>query len=103
MRIETKKDAISQITRHRVQIQKYGVRRVGLFGSFVRNQNSNMSDIDVLVEFVPGKKDFDNFIHLAFYLEDILGRKVDLVTLESLSPFIGPHILCETEYVTITS
>ena len=56
--------------------------------------------IDILVEFHPPQKTFDNFIQLAFYLEDVLGRPVDLITSDSLSPYIGPHILQEVEYVS---
>jgi uncharacterized protein len=52
---------------------------------------------------MPGEKTFDNFINLAFFLEDILGRKVDLITKESLSPYIGPRILQEVEYVSLNS
>jgi hypothetical protein len=58
------------------------------------------SDVDILVEFDPQRKSFDNFMDLAFYLDDLLGRKVDLVTTESLSPYIGPHILHEVEYAS---
>jgi predicted nucleotidyltransferase len=46
-----------------------------------------------------GKKNFRNFIHLAFFLEDLLNRKVELVTPESLSPYLKPNILKEIEYV----
>ncbi|MEI6179866.1 MAG: nucleotidyltransferase family protein [Chloroflexales bacterium] len=74
--------------------------RYGLFGSFVRNESRPDSDIDILVEFHPTKKTFDNFIQLAFYLEDVLGRPVDLITADSLSPYIGLHILQEVEYVS---
>jgi len=48
--------------------------------------------------FESGKKSFDNFMNLAFFLEDLLERKVDLITTESLSPYIGPKILREVEY-----
>jgi predicted nucleotidyltransferase len=51
-----------------------------------------------LVEFEPGKKTFDAFIELAFYLEDILQHRVELVTTDSLSPYLAPHILKEVEY-----
>ena len=62
-----------------------------------------LSDVDILVSFTPEKKTFDNFMHLGFFLEDLLGRTVDLVTTESLSPHIGPHILSEVEYVSTGS
>jgi predicted nucleotidyltransferase len=76
---------------------------VGVFGSFARGQQSDRSDVDILVEFEQGKKSFDNFMHLAFFLEQQIGRRVELVTPESLSPHIGPHILREVEYASISS
>ena len=75
-----------------------GVYRFGLFGSFVTGKQNSESDVDLLVEFRPGRKSFDSFMSLAFLLEDIFGRRVDLLTPESLSPYIGPKILAEVEY-----
>ena len=57
--------------------------------------------MDLLVEFAPGEKSFDHFMALSFLLEDELGRPVELVTREALSPHIGPHILQNVEYVEI--
>ncbi len=82
------------------RIASLGVSRLGLFGSYVRNEQSHDSDIDLLVEFSPGEKNFDNFMGLIQFLEGVLGRTVDLVTDSSLSPHIGPHILQEVEYVS---
>lgn len=78
-----------------------GVQRIGVFGSFVRQTQTNQSDVDVLVEFCDGCATFDNFMDLCFLLEDGFGRKVDVLTTGSLSPFIGPHILDEVEYVRL--
>ena len=55
--------------------------------------------MDVLVEFEPGRKSFDHLTQLSFLLEELLGRKVELVTPESLSPYVRPYILSEVEYV----
>lgn len=82
------------------KLTKFGVKRCGLFGSFLRNRQNPQSDIDLLVEFEMDKKTYDNYIHLAFFLEELFGRPVDLVTPESLSPYIGPHILREVEYAS---
>ena len=84
---------------HSQEIKTYGVTSLGLFGSFVRNAATNSSDIDLLVEFDPKQKTFDNFMDLSFFLEDLFGRKVELVTPQSLSKYIGPHILKEVENV----
>ncbi len=101
MSIETKQVLLNTLREHRRELKRFGVRRCGLFGSFARGQATPDSDIDILVEFEPGKKSFDNFMGLAFYLEQLLGRPVDLVTTESLSPHIGPHILREVEYAAL--
>ncbi len=103
MVVRTKEDLLSLIQAHREQIETFGISRLGIFGSFARGRPREGSDVDVLVEFVPGHKTFDNFIHLAFFLEDLFGRPVELVTTESLSPHIGPHILSETEYVNLSA
>jgi uncharacterized protein len=84
-------------------IRQYGVKAIGLFGSFVRNEQNDQSDIDLLVEFEHGKKTYNNFIKLAYYLEDLFGRKVELLTSQSISPYIRPHIMKEVEYVAIAS
>jgi predicted nucleotidyltransferase len=97
----TKEDLLGLIAEHQHEIKRFGVKRCGLFGSYVRDQPTSKSDIDILVEFEPGKKTFDNFMRLAFFLEELFGRKVDLVTVESLSPHIGPFILDEVEYVAL--
>jgi len=79
------------------------VKRPGLFGSYARNEQTAESDIDLLVEFDQAQKTFDNFIRLASLLENMLDHRVELVTMESLSPYIGPHIINEVEYVDLTS
>ena len=99
---QTKKDILSLIRQHQTQIQAYGVKKLGLFGSFVRGEQHSDSDIDLLVEFEAGEKNFDNFIQLSFWLEELLGRPVELVTLESLSPCIRLHIMREVEYITFS-
>lgn len=95
----TKQKIIDVLVTHQSELKNFGVKRCGLFGSHMRSEQHENSDIDILVEFEPHQKTFDNFMNLSFYLEELLGKKVDLVTAESLSPYIGPHILAEVEYV----
>ncbi|MBU6324950.1 MAG: nucleotidyltransferase family protein [Bacteroidetes bacterium] len=95
----TRKDIQDSITESRAVLDRLGVKSIGLFGSFLRNKVKEDSDVDLLVDFHSGKKSFDNFMELAFYLEDLLGRKVEIVTPQSLSKHIGPHILKEVEFV----
>jgi hypothetical protein len=101
--VETKEDIHSALRENSARLRALGVKRLALFGSFVRGEQTHESDIDLLLEFAPGKKTFDNFIELAFELEEILGRHVELVTREALSPYIGPRILREVEDVPLAA
>jgi predicted nucleotidyltransferase len=101
--INTKQDIVTVLRENRELIRGLGVKRLGLFGSFVRGEQRAESDVDLLVEFEPGKKTFDNFMALAFLLEDLLRRRVELVTAESLSPYLRPHILDEVEDVALAA
>ena len=96
--VQSKQDVLAILNKNLDRIRAFGVRRLGLFGSFVRNQQSAESDVDVLVEFDANQKTFDNFMDLSFFLEEKLERHVEIVTTEALSPHIGPHILAEVEY-----
>jgi hypothetical protein len=102
-KVDTKDAIVQRIMAEREQLTVLGVRSIGLFGSFVRGDQKSLSDVDILVEFMPEKHTFDNFMEVAFLLEELLGRRVELVTLESLSPHIGPHILKEVERVPIAA
>ena len=66
-----------------------------------RGEQHPGSDVDILVQFEPGQKSFDNFIGLAELLEELLHRRVELVTREGLSPYIGPRILADVEDVPL--
>jgi predicted nucleotidyltransferase len=80
-------------------LRSLGVQRLGLFGSFRRGQQTRDSDIDLYVEFAPGEATFDHLMDLGFFCEDLCGRRVEIVTPNSLSPHLGPHILKDVEYV----
>ena len=83
---------------HRGSLKKLGVKKIGFFGSTVRNEADENSDIDVIVIFEPGKKTFDNFMDLHDVLEDLYDKKVDLVTPESISKYILPYVEDEVVY-----
>ncbi len=76
-----------------------GVTRLALFGSVMRDTARPDSDVDILVEFLPGAKTYVRFFALAELLEARLGHPVELVTTEALSPFLGPRILAEAQDV----
>lgn len=94
------KAAVTDFLRaHGAELSRLGVARLGLFGSVVRGEAGPGSDLDLLVEFAPGQKGFAAFMELAFWLEDALQHPVELVTSESLSPYLAPSILSTLEVV----
>ena len=97
----TTPDLTARLYAVRAEIRRLGVHRIGLFGSYIRGEQTLDSDVDLLVEFEPGQKSFARFTALADLLETTLGRRVDLVTRESLSPYVGPHILNEVRDVPV--
>lgn len=101
--VTSKAAVIEQLTNHAAQLAAFGVVRYGLFGSFVHDKPHATSDVDILVEFHPDKKTFVNFMRVAELLEDLLGRPIDLVTPESLSPYLAPRILREVEYASLSA
>jgi predicted nucleotidyltransferase len=99
----SKEEVIERLRGAREELAALGVRRIGLFGSLVNGKPGPGSDVDMLIEFVPEQHTFDFFMELSFFLEELMARRVDLVTPESLSPHIGPHILREVERVQIAA
>jgi len=81
--------------------QTFHIRELGIFGSFVKGEEKidNDSDIDILITFGKGYKDFFNYMRLKYYLEDILGREVDLVIKEAVKARLKERIFREVEYV----
>jgi len=96
----TKHAILTALRSHKSQLAALGVRRIGLFGSYARDEQQPRSDIDILVEFDPAQKTFDNFMNLYDFLEELFaGEKIEVVTTNGLSPYIGPHVLKEVTYV----
>ena len=94
---------LNTLASHQHQLNDFGVKEIGLFGSYISNNQQKESDIDLLVDLQPEMKTFKNYMKLVYYLEDLFGRKVDLVTKQSLSPYIGPHILKTVQYATLSN
>ena len=90
---------IKTIQNHKTNLLDFGVNRIGLFGSYVRDEQIPQSDIDILVDFFPEKENYDNYMALYDYLEKLFEKKIEIVTLNGLSPYIGPRILKEVTYV----
>ena len=95
----TREQAINRLLASEPDIRALGVQRLALFGSVARGQARFDSDVDVLVQFFPAAKTYGRFLALSELLEERLGRRVELVTVEALSPFLGPRILAEAEDV----
>lgn len=89
----TREDILAAIDAHADQLQSLGAQRLGLFGSFARGEESETSDIDLLVELKP--KTFDAYMDVKQHLEGLFGRSIDLVTTDSLKPRLRPTILAE--------
>ncbi|MDO5522768.1 MAG: nucleotidyltransferase family protein [Bacteroidia bacterium] len=97
----TKELILSTLKTHKPEFTKFGVKDIGLFGSFVRTEQSNESDIDILIDFnTLSDENFDNFMAVCDAFDRIFENvKVDVVTKNGLSPHIGPKILKETLFV----
>lgn len=95
----TREQAIERLVASAPEIRALGVVRLALFGSVLRDEARADSDVDLLVHFAPGAKTFDHFLALCELLESRLGHRVELVTMEALSPFLGPRILAEAQDV----
>lgn len=78
--------------------EKFSVKRLGIFGSYVTGEERKKSDLDILVEFEEPLSLFE-FMDLEEYLIQITGMKVDLVSKKALKPRIGRHILEEVSYI----
>lgn len=95
-----RKKILSALRTLREPLREYGVSRIGLFGSYVRNEASESSDIDIIIDFEENKETYFNFINSCETLEnEFKNQKLDIVTFKGLSPYIGVHILEEVEYV----
>jgi len=79
--------------------KKYGIQKIGIFGSYLRGEAGQESDFDILVEFEQGVDiGLLKFVEIENYLSDLLGIKVDMVEKSALKPRIGKHILKEVVY-----
>ncbi len=94
---KTAQEILDTIQFHQEAIKRFGVRRLGLFGSHVRGEGKDSSDLDFVVDFE--KKTFDNYMDLKFSLEDLFQCPVDLVMIDAIKPRLKQNILNETLYV----
>ncbi len=95
-------DILDLIDSQKTAISQLGIKRVGLFGSFARGEENAKSDIDLLIEFDKNQKNFRNYMNFVELAENLLGKKVEVVTPESLSPYIAPYIKNDIKYIKTT-
>lgn len=82
------------------ELKKFGIQRIGLFGSYARGEQTEDSDIDILVDFDPEKENFDNLMAVYDLIERLFkNQRIEIVSKNGLSPYIGPKILKEVKYV----
>ena len=94
-----KTEILNKLRISKAELNKFGVVRIGLFGSVLRAESNIDSDVDILIDFNTELETFENYMNTCNFLENILkGYKLDIVTENGLSPFIGPYILKEVEY-----
>ena len=98
------KEKIIKILRENIdEIKKFGIKRIGIFGSAVRDELKENSDIDIVVEFEKGKATFENFGGLIEFLENLFNRKVDILTMGGIESIriksVKERIKKEIEYV----
>lgn len=96
----TKDSILKTLKSNKQKLSKFGIRNVGLFGSYIRNEQSFESDIDLLIDFEPDKENFDNYMAVYDFFENLFqNEKIEVVTKNGLSPYIGSKILNEVLYV----
>jgi len=96
-----KKNILDSLQANKQKFKSLGIKQLGLFGSFVRNQANDTSDIDILIVFEKGKKNLNNLLSAHEYLEALLGRKTELITEEAMSDYFKKSISNEIEYVGV--
>lgn len=101
--VQDKEDIMERVLGASARLSELGVISLGLFGSFIRDEQHASSDVDMLVEFAEDKHSFDNFMDVCFLLEDILGRRVEVVTPESLSPHFSSQVLRKVQRVSLAA
>lgn len=87
----TRDEILRRLSERRAELRRLGARRLGLFGSFAREEAGSESDVDLLVDL--DHHGFDRYMDLKLYLEDLLGRRVDLVLRDRIKPTLRERIL----------
>jgi len=98
----TKQDIFKTIIDNKETIKSFGVTVIGLFGSYVRNEQTEDSDIDILIDYNIKEINYKKYFLFHEFMENLFkNQKIEIVSKNGLSPFIGPHILKSVNYVQI--
>lgn len=96
--VPNREEILAAIEAHADELQRLGAKGLALFGSVVRGEAGDASDIDLVVELQP--KTFDAYMDVKLYLERILGRRVDLILADSIKPRLRSAILAEAVHAS---
>lgn len=92
-----KNEIMDKLLKHISKIKEFGIEKIGVFGSLLKGETTG--DIDILITFRKNEESFEKLMDLYYFLEDLLKAQIDLVTTNALSPYLGPYILREVEYI----
>ncbi len=94
----TKNEIKKRIRNNSSLLRRYNVSKIGIFGSYARDKQDEASDVDILVDF-SGSVTLFQYVHLADSISDMLDKKIDLVTVSGIKPFVKEKILSEVEWI----
>jgi hypothetical protein len=98
MSVKSYKEALELIGENKAELTKLGVDEIGVFGSYVRNEQKTRSDVDIVVTFKAGKLNIHNYMEAKRLLESILKHSVDLVIKSDIKPALRKPILSSVMY-----
>jgi len=98
----TRNQILSKLRENKETLSSLGVERIGLFGSYIREEQKESSDLDIIVSFKMGEEKYKNLFKLHELLEELFNLKIEIITMGSLSPYIGPYILKEAKFIETT-
>lgn len=95
-----REDVLRKMAKHMPEIrERFGVKSLALFGSVSHAEDTPNSDVDILYEFLPGEATLAHLVDLGDFLEEVFHRKVDLVAVRALSPYLREDVIAEAVYV----
>ncbi len=97
----TRTHALNILEENREQLQHLGVEEIALYGSVARNEATEKSDVDVLVQLADDYLTLTGYMDVCFFLEELFGRRVDVSTFRSIKPHMRERVLAEAMYLEL--